>query len=239
MKFAKSRAAKASIIVGLSVVLIAAIASAFGSFRSHDVPSIVREWQPSVVMVNCNFLEPGGHVKTVTESGVLLRDGQDGVAVLTNREVFDVDEQLASGCSVTDDGSLSISVPPASFATTSAFMAGLLRLPQTNAGELRGRALGHEWCGDSVAIGDRVVILGYASAVRAPMIATDGILAGYDGNDKYQTTAYLDDGLFGGAAIDATRDCYLGMAGRTMLGGTGGLGEIWKWQTFKDVLGRE
>jgi hypothetical protein len=68
------------------------------------------------------------------------------------------------------------------------------------------------------------------------MIATDGILAGYDGSDKYQTTAYVDDGLFGGAAIDATRDCYLGMAGRTVLGGTGGLGEIWRWQTFKDAL---
>jgi len=157
MKFAESRPAKASIIAGLSVVLIAAIALIFGRFRSHDVPSIVREWQPSV-MVNCNFLEPGGEVTTVTESGVLLRDGQNGVAVLTDRAVFDDDEQLAGGCSVTDDGSLSISLPPASFATTSAFMAGSLRLPQTLAGEVRGRALGHRWCGDSAAIGDRVVI---------------------------------------------------------------------------------
>ena len=177
-------------------------------------------------MVTCNFVEPDGQVKTLTESGVLLRDGQDGVAVLTNRAVFDDDERLAGGCSVTDDGSLSISLAPASFATTSAFMVGLLRLPQARAEELRGRALGHQWCGDDTAIGDRVVILGYANAVRAPMIATEGILAGYDGSDKYQTTAYLDDELFGGAAIDATRDCYLGMAGRTMLGGTGGLGEI-------------
>ena len=165
MKFAKSRAARASIIVGLSVSLIAAVAWTFGSFRSHDVPSIVRQWQPSVVMVNCNFLEPSGQVNTVTESGVLLRDGQDGLAVLTDRGVFDDGERLTGGCSITDDGSLSISLTPASFGTTSAFMVGLLRLPQASADELRGRALGHQSCGDETAIGDRVVILGHASAV--------------------------------------------------------------------------
>jgi len=49
----------------------------------------------------------------VAESGVLLRDGQDGIAVLTNRAVFDDDQRLAGGCSITDDGAAEMYVRPA------------------------------------------------------------------------------------------------------------------------------
>ena len=66
-------------------------------------------------------------------------------------------------------------------------------------------------CTRKPSVGDSVVILGYPSiGSRTSVTATEGIIAGYDGN-YFITSAKVEQGNSGGAAILVKDNCLLGI----------------------------
>jgi S1-C subfamily serine protease len=66
-------------------------------------------------------------------------------------------------------------------------------------------------CTEKPKIGDKVVILGYPGiGAQDSVTATEGIISGFDAN-YYTTSAKIEKGNSGGAAIDVERNCFLGL----------------------------
>ena len=79
-----------------------------------------------------------------------------------------------------------------------------------------------------VEAGDRLIILGYpAIGSKTGLTVTEGIVSGFDGN-YYITSAKIDRGNSGGAAILVGDNCYLGIPSASVVGTIESLGRILK-----------
>jgi hypothetical protein len=83
-------------------------------------------------------------------------------------------------------------------------------------------------CSDDVVVGDKLVVLGYpAIGTRDGITATEGIISGIE-DEYYVTSAKIDHGNSGGAAILIKNDCYLGIPTWSDSGSFESLGRILK-----------
>lgn len=101
---------------------------------------------------------------------------------------------------------------------------------------LNARAKTGKFVCQNTPVGEPIVVLGYpdygsgAGSYRSvfsnlSITATEGIISGQDG--IYLTTsANLDPGNSGGAAIDEKNDCYIGIPTATVNGSAASLGRI-------------
>lgn len=77
-------------------------------------------------------------------------------------------------------------------------------------------------------LGDKLIILGYPGiGSKTGLTVTEGIISGFDG-DYYVTSAKIDHGNSGGAAILLKDNCYLGMPSAAVVGTIESLGRILK-----------
>src|SRR3989344_5363432 len=80
----------------------------------------------------------------------------------------------------------------------------------------------------SVEIGDKLLVLGYPKiGAKTGLTITDGIVSGIDKN-YFITSAKIDKGNSGGAAILVKDDCYLGIPSSSAVGVIESLGRILK-----------
>jgi len=81
-----------------------------------------------------------------------------------------------------------------------------------------------------VALGDQIVILGYPTiGTTNGITATEGIISGLE-SDYYITSAKIEHGSSGGAAILVKKDCWLGIPTSVIVGSVESLGRILKAQ---------
>jgi len=81
-------------------------------------------------------------------------------------------------------------------------------------------------CKTKPSLGEGVLILGYPSiGSQTDITVTEGIISGYDGN-YYITSAKIDKGNSGGAAILVNDNCYLGIPSASVVGQIESLGRI-------------
>ena len=80
----------------------------------------------------------------------------------------------------------------------------------------------------NVEIGDKLIILGYPTiGSESGITVTEGIISGID--DKYYiTSAKIDHGNSGGAALRIKDGCYLGLPTSSVVGSIESLGRILK-----------
>jgi len=201
------------------------------SISSTDLAEIVDKWRERIVKVEC-------HVGTSLSSGsgVLMSFADVGggaVGVLTNRHVLLGDSAALrpSSCDVRlprsgvaataftarqeiqisggediDFGRLVLSNPPAEFVNS--IKASVTR------------------CVNKPKQGETLLILGYPSIGSVNDItATDGIISGFDG-DYYITSAKVEKGNSGGAAILVKDNCMLGIPTFVKKGGLESLARI-------------
>ena len=83
-------------------------------------------------------------------------------------------------------------------------------------------------CAENPQIGDEVVILGYPGVgSKDSVTATEGIISGFDG-DFYITSAKIERGNSGGAAVHVEDNCLLGIPTLTIAGRVESLARILK-----------
>lgn len=214
-----------------------------------DYSAIVAEWQDRVARVDCLWKDSNGKlIQSAQGSALLVNITGIGTSVITNQHVvlddFNGKKYVADGCVVGIFGKGARTVEFAEDNTPfvlggnldwayiklgSAYNAGAVRTFSDNGtfDETVSRHL--NVCTNQVNIGDKLIVLGYpAIGTQGGVTVTEGIISGIEHED-YVTSAKIDHGNSGGAAILVKDDCYLGIP--TWVANNGGfesLGRILK-----------
>ncbi len=182
----------------------------------NELTKIVNQWSPYVVALKCSFYLPstGELFLQSNGSGLLTHWGSGLVAVLTNKHIVSAisigRDDLASECL--------IKFPQENISFTSKNMAvlsdkfdwGLITLDFSNEYIQALLQSPPNLCSENPTLGDGVVILGYPSiGDQKNVTVTDGIVSGFDDN-YFITSAKVEKGNSGGAAISLGGNCYLG-----------------------------
>lgn len=199
---------------------------------SINIATIISEWRPYLASLQCDFkyVDTGGLYYQTRGSGTLLSlSSLGGAVVLSNSHIVsDNDGYKASYCAVElPDKPFSFTVAGGAIVRaeggsdwSSFSLAGasgdIINLAKKNP----------KLCTGKPALGDEIVILGYPSiGSQGNITATEGIISGYDG-DYFITSAKVEQGNSGGAAILAKENCFLGIPTFVALGRVESLARI-------------
>jgi hypothetical protein len=136
--------------------------------------------------------------------------------LITNRHVVKYDGYSPQDCRVTFpdiSGTISVSGDAVRFPNKATDIGIVDISKKSDVVDLRGQNSVNRKVCSSVLVGEKVVILGYPSiGSKNDITATEGIISGQDG-DYYITSAKIEQGNSGGAAIlvRGPDTCYLGI----------------------------
>lgn len=197
---------------------------------TNSLTSIIKSWRPRIAYVDCSYkygLEAVG-------SGLL-----DGGFILTNTHVFKYGGVLIPlACKITLPNRNVIYNADVS---GSVIYGGGVDIASINVSNTDSYTDGLDaqkinFCKRKADIGESVVILGYPYIGSTNDItATEGIISGYDGY-SYVTSAKLEHGNSGGAAILTKDNCYLGIPSSAAVGTTESLGRILDGRIMNDAF---
>ncbi|MDQ5889759.1 MAG: serine protease Do [Patescibacteria group bacterium] len=175
--------------------------------ESRDIVKIINDWSPRVARLQCEFINGLGQTITSKASGVATFVAT-GTRFITNKHVISKDFGVSKKCNI-------------SFATGNTKLEATLisvieekdlaYVDMNKYVNLPGVVGAVKTCVDKPVIGDQVVILGYPSVgAEEGITATEGIVSGID-DDYYVTSAKIEQGNSGGAAILVKNNCLLGL----------------------------
>lgn len=167
-----------------------------------DLSTLVSEWSPRVVRIGCVF-----NSGNAFGSGLVEIMDTIGLVVLTNRHVLtDNNGDKSYGCVVQFTNGELREVKTEQTHVRWDKDWGWIILPLDGITMERGTKV----CKENPLIGDQVVILGYPGiGSQDGITATEGIISGIE-KDYFVTSAKVEHGNSGGAAILVKDDCYLG-----------------------------
>ncbi len=174
-------------------------------YQSSDISGIITEWSPYVYDITCSF-KKGTEISQSSGSAVLEYSGGT-TRFITNRHVVETEGQTLVNCKLAqpkNDVTITVDDEKIILSDDNDFAYGVLPSPVTAINPSKR-------CTSVPTIGDSVVMLGYPQiGARESITATEGIISGFD--EKYYTTsAKIERGNSGGAAIDVKRNCFLGL----------------------------
>lgn len=197
---------------------------------SIDLTTIIKNWQPLVAFISCDFKLGKSNVHYGSSgSGVAIRFGSDPVKIITNRHVV-LGPSLYSfnSCTVKlPDSDLEFSVFSREVEISVSeydWAKIIINNPDQNLKNITNTFL--NICQKKPSLGDQVVVLGYPSIGSIDSVtATEGIISGFDG-DYFITSAKVEQGNSGGAAILVKDNCLLGIPTFASLGEVESLARI-------------
>ncbi len=212
-----SLASNQSKIQSESAARLAVLSSALSSTQSGlDLSAIIKSWRPYIARISCTIDTPKAIAET-SGSALLSRTSKYPYAhLITNKHVVFYDGYTADSCKVTFpdlSGIINLSGDSVSYPSKGEDIGIVDISNKVGAIDLRSQnAVGRKIC-EAVSVGERVVIIGYPSiGSKSDVTATEGIISGFDG-DYYITSAKIEQGNSGGAAIliRGADTCYLGI----------------------------
>ncbi|MBU6141500.1 trypsin-like peptidase domain-containing protein [Patescibacteria group bacterium] len=183
--------------------------------KTYDTSAIVAEWRPRIAYVECDWTDNTGAVyQTESGSGVITQQTNGNPAVVTSAHlVVDPSGVPTSGCRVhvpDDPATTTVNVSQIS-RSSAGYDWARLDLSNTDQHLVTLAAQKFSVCATTPPIGTNIVIIGYPGiGTRNDITATEGIISGYD-SDFFITSAKVERGNSGGAAIALQKDCYLGI----------------------------
>jgi S1-C subfamily serine protease len=191
---------------------IAALQQDISSAQTPNLANVISGWRPRVAQIVCTWHLASGYIQESSGSGVLILGGSEPT-VVTNRHVVATDTRTANSCSLKfpdDQISLNVSQDDITLSTAASDWA-LIKL-RTPTSYIKLLAAGTAVrCTSKPAIGESIVILGYPSVgAQGDVTATEGIISGFEGN-YFISSAKVERGNSGGAAILTKQNCYLGI----------------------------
>lgn len=209
----------------------AAAAKASQVSAIQTVAEIVRQWYLRVALISCDYMYSG--TKTIyargSGSGTVFTNGS-AAYVLTNLHVLRDDEGYSpSVCRIGIPGDATWSevyYGDKAFGYYTGVDAASVHLVRATNLQKAVAAQRFSSCSVKPSIGDPVVILGYPGiGAKGSVTATEGIIAGYE-SGVFVTSAKVEHGNSGGAAIDRTRNCFLGIPTYAVSGSVESLARI-------------
>ena len=201
--------------------------------KQKELAAVVAKWRPRIVHIECRWRFTNGRVVEKVGSGFLF--GSDYIA--TNTHVVEESGILPQTCTfvLPDDPSRVVIAGDTEDArvvtkkddfTLIEIKNPTIRMRTLSMGVSSKNSLSLLGCAKKASPGDMVVILGYPSiGAENDITATEGIISGYE-NPYYITSAKLEQGNSGGAAISVKDDCYLGIPTFVRAGNLESLGRI-------------
>lgn len=175
--------------------------------------SVVNEWRNAVFKVTCSYLDiPAKKRYTQTGSGIGL-NLSDGGIFMTNRHVITAQQNglTLEGCTASAGGGVSFDLELVEFRVDQELDFAFIVYPARQ--PFFSKTLGQsDVCqSTSVAQGEEIVILGYpVTGAQNSVTVTEGIISGFETN-HYVTSAKIEQGNSGGAAILSSESCVLGL----------------------------
>jgi S1-C subfamily serine protease len=199
-----------------------------------NLSTVIEEWHPFIAYIVCNFSYADGSPYSIQGSGTVSKTSGE-IAIVTNRHVVtDSNGNAANSCKAIfplDANQAPLTWTAGNYQTS--LTLDLATLPISNPSPYI-KSLSDDTtnrCPTQPPIGEEIVILGYpTNGSKTDITATEGIISGYDG-DYYITSAKVDHGNSGGAAIDAKNDCFLGIP-TYYVGDVESLARVLKWQSW-------
>jgi len=194
-----------------------------------DLASVIKQWKSYVVRIDCEFDNPSGNK---VGSGLIFLNGEKSI-VLTNAHVIfhttSYAETVPTFCNVSfpGHGYLEIKYSNKIFSYILEKDIGIIKIEKPDDYINTLTFPSSHLCTEKPAIGDSVVILGYPGigAGGLNITATEGIISGYEG-DYFITSAKVEQGNSGGAAIWLKNNCYLGVPTFAVVGNVESLARI-------------
>ena len=177
----------------------------------YNLRNTVNEWSKRIAFIECSFaVNNFSSIKTFGSGTALFTNG---VNILTNKHILISNELYPNSCKVkfTSDGVIYIIDKNDFTIPINDNDFGLINIknPKLNLTKLVNSPA--PICANKASIGDPIVILGYPNiGSQTDITATEGIISGYDGN-FYITSAKVEQGNSGGAAVLIKENCFLGI----------------------------
>lgn len=189
-----------------------------------DLSIIISQWRSSVAYVECNwpYVNSQGYF-TKSGSGLFWNAGENNYFILSNLHVVTEETAgLPQYCTVQIPGDNNVATIPGkdiykvSKEGQKSIDASLITIKNPTLYMINSSVTDWPYMGclgskNDASVGDQVVILGYPGiGSQTDITATEGIVSGFEG-DYYITSAKVEHGNSGGAAILVKNNCYLGI----------------------------
>ena len=181
-----------------------------------DLPVIVQQWRAKIASVECDFRfsDTNEMYAQFRGSGILWAP-TGSLILFTNKHVVTDDLGYAPHlCKIGVPGYTSTFIiykADMKFSSNHDFVAAQIKNPDNDSWQIVYNAT-RPSCSRRAQIGEKIVILGYpAIGAVEGITATEGIISGYDG-DYYITSAKVEQGASGGAAVLLNDNCLLGIS---------------------------
>ena len=209
--------------------------------KKVDLPAIIAEWRPRMAYIECSFSTTKGEIYQVSSgSGIVTLSSDGSRAIITNKHVL-----LASygNSAPIYDASSCFATFPGNNKKYNFDSENITKREDVDLGGLFFSSPDNyilnltknyfEQCTNN-SVGDSIIILGYPSygTGNKDITVTEGIISGYD-FPYYTTSAKLEHGNSGGAAISVKNDCYIGIPTGAIAGEIESLGRILDFLKFK------
>lgn len=200
-----------------------------------DLTSIIAEWKPYVFNIQCYWKYKNSDKSYLSQagSGTLMYD-RNGIIIFTNDHVIsDPKTGSPDECFLFGGREWFYKIGDLGFYThTKGLDAGWIKLENETDKyiiEFASKSpLTQSRICRNVNLGDEIVVLGYPTIGASQSItATEGIISAIE-SDYYVTSAKIDHGNSGGAAIKIKDNCYLGIPTMAIAGEIESLGRILK-----------
>ncbi|KKT19543.1 MAG: hypothetical protein UW04_C0043G0008 [Parcubacteria group bacterium GW2011_GWB1_43_8] len=208
---------------------ISALEEKISQTKTYSLSSIISNWRPLIANVECQFRysDTGRLYQKSSGSGIAIKFDNTPSAILTNKHVLvDSSGYGADSCSAKLlDSNETLS---SSDIRSSAKEYDLGYIYINNPSDYFKNLTSNfpALCSQKPFLGDEIVVLGYPSiGSKNNLTATEGIVSGFDGN-YFITSAKVEQGNSGGAAILLKDNCLLGIPTFVTLGKVESLARI-------------
>ena len=208
---------------------ISALEEKISQAKTLNLSSIISQWRPLIANVECQFRysDTGRFYQKSSGSGIAIKFDNTPGAILTNKHVLvDGNGYGADSCSakLLDSGELLNSSDTRS--SSKGYDLGYIYINNPSDYFQNLTSNFPSLCSQKPSLGDEIVVLGYPSiGSKNGLTATEGIVSGFDGN-YFITSAKVEQGNSGGAAILLKDNCLLGIPTFVTLGKVESLARI-------------
>ncbi|KKR61667.1 hypothetical protein A2643_03675 [Candidatus Nomurabacteria bacterium RIFCSPHIGHO2_01_FULL_39_220] len=194
------------------------------------IAKMVKEWSPRVAHMECSWFNGRGDLyATASGSATLVNFTGLGLRAVTSRHLLvGTNNYTPRECDIelTNEKVYTVSIKENNVNIGKNEDWAYISLPADST--LTAITKQNIKLCPSVEIGDKLLVLGYPKiGAKTGLTITDGIVSGIDKN-YFITSAKIDKGNSGGAAILVKDDCYLGIPSSSAVGVIESLGRILK-----------
>ncbi|MFH1402365.1 MAG: trypsin-like peptidase domain-containing protein [Patescibacteria group bacterium] len=183
--------------------------------EKNNLTNIIEQWKVYVVAVECDFYTEENELFAQTSgSGLLVEWQNTSSAILTNKHIVTAMSlglsDVANQCVIKFPKKDILIASENISVLTDDFDWGLITINSQDEYVDELMQTPPFLCVEKPLLGDRVAIIGYPNIGDAENVTvTDGIISGFDEN-YFITSAKVEKGNSGGAAISLKNNCYLG-----------------------------